>query len=86
MTLKPLLYGDPVTDDGKPASLELVEIIQRLVDQVGTNSTGIYTVATLPSASPAGRWAYVSDETGGAVMAFSDGTDWRRCTDRAVVS
>jgi hypothetical protein len=29
---------------------------------------------------------YVSDETGGAVMAFSDGTNWRRITDRATVS
>lgn len=29
---------------------------------------------------------YVPDEAGGAVMAFSDGTDWRRVTDRAVIS
>ncbi len=29
---------------------------------------------------------YVTDETGGAVPAFSDGTNWRRVTDRAVVS
>ncbi|MEZ5714816.1 MAG: DUF2793 domain-containing protein [Paracoccaceae bacterium] len=45
------------------------------------------TVATLPSAS-AMPWAIigVSDESGGAVLAFSDGTDWRRVTDRAVVS
>jgi len=45
-----------------------------------------YTVATLPSAATAGLMIYVSDETGGAVPAFSDGTDWRRVTDRAVVS
>lgn len=45
-----------------------------------------YTVATVPSASPAGQLIYVSDETGGAVVAFSTGTDWRRVTDRAVVS
>lgn len=47
-----------------------------------------YTVATLPSASVAGAGAqiYVSDETGGAVPAFSDGSNWRRVTDRAVVS
>ncbi|MDQ2090061.1 DUF2793 domain-containing protein [Marimonas arenosa] len=46
-----------------------------------------YTVATLPAAS-AMPWAIigVSDETGGAVLAFSDGSDWRRVTDRAVVS
>ncbi len=29
---------------------------------------------------------YVSDETGGATMAFSDGTNWRRVQDRVVVS
>jgi hypothetical protein len=45
-----------------------------------------YTVATVPPASPAGMLIYVSDETGGAVPAFSDGSDWRRVTDRAVVS
>lgn len=46
-----------------------------------------YTVATLPDASEflAGI-VYVSNEAGGAVLAFSDGTSWRRVTDRAVVS
>jgi hypothetical protein len=45
-----------------------------------------YTVVGVPSASPAGQVIYVSDETGGAVLAFSDNTNWRRVTDRAVVS
>ena len=45
-----------------------------------------YTVGTLPSASGPGRLIYVSDETGGAVIAFNDGTNWRRVTDRAIVS
>jgi hypothetical protein len=40
----------------------------------------------LPSAAPAGQMIYVPDETGGAVMAYSDGTDWRRVTDGNVVS
>lgn len=44
-----------------------------------------YTVATVP-AQQTGAMIYVTDETGGAVPAFSDGTDWRRVTDRAVVS
>jgi hypothetical protein len=30
--------------------------------------------------------ATVSDESGGATVAFWDGTDWRRVQDRAVVS
>lgn len=47
-----------------------------------------FTVAGVPDASDsqAGGMIFVSDETGGAVLAFSDGTDWRRVTDRAVVS
>jgi Protein of unknown function (DUF2793) len=46
-----------------------------------------YTVATVPSAAAgAGQIIYVSNETGGAVLAFSDGTNWRRVTDRAVIS
>ena len=44
-----------------------------------------FTVATLPS-QVAGGLIYVSDETGGATMAFSDGTNWRRVQDRAVVA
>jgi hypothetical protein len=46
-----------------------------------------YTVATVPAASSCtGGIIYVSDETGGAVPAFSDGTSWRRMTDRTVIS
>ncbi|MBL8883972.1 MAG: hypothetical protein JNL45_13070 [Hyphomicrobium sp.] len=47
-----------------------------------------FTVATVPSAATygAGSMIYVSNESGGAVVAFSDGTSWRRLTDRAVVS
>jgi hypothetical protein len=46
------------------------------------------TVAGLPAASVAGPGAliYVSNESGGAVIAFSDGTAWSRVTDRAVVT
>jgi hypothetical protein len=45
-----------------------------------------YTVSTLPGASTAGQMIFCSDETGGAVMLFSDGTNWRRVTDRAIAS
>jgi hypothetical protein len=46
-----------------------------------------YTVATVPSAAANTRGLiYVSDEAGGAIIAFSDGADWRRVTDRNVVS
>ncbi len=45
-----------------------------------------FTVATLPSAATNGGFIFVTDETGGAVPAFSDTTNWRRVTDRAIVS
>jgi hypothetical protein len=46
-----------------------------------------YTVATVPSAAAgAGQIIYVSDEAGGTVLAFSDGANWRRVTDRATIS
>jgi hypothetical protein len=42
--------------------------------------------SALPSAATAGALVYVSDEAGGPVVAFADGTTWRRVTDRAIVS
>jgi hypothetical protein len=46
-----------------------------------------FTVATVPSASiSSGSTIYVSNESGGAVLCFSDGTNWRRVTDRAIIS
>ena len=45
-----------------------------------------FVVAELPPAQTPGELIYVSDETGGSVVAFSDGTNWRRTTDRAIVS
>ncbi|WP_157015137.1 DUF2793 domain-containing protein [Mesorhizobium xinjiangense] len=54
----------------------------------GPFGLAIHNVAELPDAAAAGAGAmvFVSDDLGGAVPAFSDGTDWRRVTDRAVVS
>lgn len=52
----------------------------------GTFTLPEFTVATIPAAAPAAQMIYVSDETGGAVPAFSDGTDWRRVTDREIIS
>lgn len=45
-----------------------------------------YTVATAPSASPAGQAAYFSDGAEGApILAFSDGEDWLRSDTGAAV-
>lgn len=46
-----------------------------------------YAVADLPDATEyEGHQLYVSDETGGATLAFSDGTNWRRVQDRVIAS
>lgn len=56
------------------------------ISSISGPTSDSYQVASLPSAAQPGQMIYVSDETGGATMAFSDGSDWRRITDRAVVS
>ena len=47
-----------------------------------------YTVAGLPNPTTvgAGSGAYCTNETGGAVPVFSDGTNWRRVTDRTIAA
>lgn len=46
-----------------------------------------YTVSTLPSASSYPRGIiYVSNQSTGAEPAFSDGTNWRIFSTRAIVS
>lgn len=57
-----------------------------LIQTVNAFRAPQYTVATLPTAGKAGRVVFVSDETGGAVLAFDDGSNWKRVTDRATVS
>ncbi len=44
-----------------------------------------YTVATLPAPGTADL-VYVSDETGGATLAFYNGTNWKRVQDLVTVS
>lgn len=46
-----------------------------------------YTVASVPDATIyVNGLIAVSDETGGHTIAFSDGTNWRRVQDRAIIS
>jgi len=91
----------PITDYGSITSTANITIDYGAVNEAGTvpaigdfeyisdifGPTGdSYKVDGLPSAAQPGQMIYVSDETGGSVMAFSDGSNWRRITDRAVVS
>lgn len=70
----------------------LMRSLNLLIDRTG-GVTGAarplpaYAVADLPDATAYPyHLVYVTDETGGAQPAASDGTNWRRLTDRAIVS
>lgn len=45
-----------------------------------------FNVAALPSATSPGELIFCPDETGGATILFSDGTNWRRVQDRSVAA
>lgn len=89
--LKDVYFGR----DGQPtaAGEMLINAVNLLTARTGgvQGSLGValksYTVATLPTTNEAGHAIFVTDETGGSVIAFSDEAGaWRRCTDRAIVS
>jgi hypothetical protein len=70
---------------GVPAWVEPFRLsIERAIRGAGEMPT--HSVADLPPAAGARRIIFVADEAGGAVIAFNDGSHWRRVTDRAVVS
>ncbi len=71
------------------AYLNQIELWARQVYERVTGITELqsYTVANLPNpAEFEASMIYVSNEVGGATLAFSDGTNWRRVQDRTVVS
>lgn len=61
-------------------------IVNRLALDVQLGRVRTYTMDSLPDAAGPCRIIHVSDEAGGGVLAFNDGTVWRRVTDRAEVS
>jgi len=68
--------------------------LNELYERIGEGPFMIrgYTIASTPSASEWGDGVafssliFVSDETGGATLAFSDGTNWRRVQDRSIIA
>lgn len=73
---------------------------QQIFDRLGTGPFLIqgYNKADLTSVLAPDKWGftstknsfssiiYVTDDAGGSTLAFSDGTDWRRVSDRAIIS
>ena len=80
------LDGQIIIEEGK-ASRQFQDYIEGVTRHINGTSNEGYTVATVPDATKhTGFIIFVSDEVGGATIAFSDGTNWRRCQDRAVIS
>ena len=91
-------HGSPIGQvDGKDIILDgLYQIffddLDLKLNQLLLGVTGVgmptYVKASLPPVPPAGApsMIFVSDDVGGSVPAFSDGTNWRRVTDRNIIS
>lgn len=72
--------GDVITPEGRAT-----QDFHLFLEDVSRNNN--FTVSTVPDATQyEGRIIYVSDEAGGATIAFSDGTNWLRAQDRAIIS
>ncbi len=84
-------HGEVLTPDGR-ATRRFQEWVDDVDMGLNENLLGAqvtltsYTVLTLPDVTSFPGLIFVSDEAGGAVPAFSDGTNWRRVTDRTIVS
>ena len=89
-------YGDVIGATEKGDKVVVTPVFQNFLDDIEqkTNEALLgqsgptlpsYTVATLPTVGTAGL-IYVSDEIGGATLAFSNGTNWLRVQDRAIVT
>lgn len=85
-------HRDTITDADLPSRTYEVffdEVVQKLNLYALGQAVSLpsYVVSSVPpAASWVGGMIYVSDESGGAVTAFSDGTSWRRTTDRVIIS
>ena len=75
-----------LVDERGQATPELQTFFDDITLASGVKQLEVFEVANLPNASPSGRFLFVTDEVGGVVPAFSDGSNWRRCTDRTIVS
>jgi hypothetical protein len=71
----------------RPGQTDDIERRVRRLEQPQITVLQPFVVADLPDAADnLNGLIMVTNEAGGIVPAFSDGTHWRRVTDRAVVS
>lgn len=84
----PLRHAEP-EEHRRRLAIRLNASLPKDGSQPATQPIQLHSVAVadLPDAANwEGSFVYVNDESGGAVIAYSDGTNWRRTTDRAVAS
>lgn len=80
------LAGDKVTEEGVPTS-QFQSLLESIEIAINNLSAPSFTVATVPDPTTSeSRMIYVSDEVGGATIAFSDGISWFRVQDRVIIS
>lgn len=90
-------HGETIVNEGL-ASNRLQLYFDDIEEKFNNPTLPVFTVADLtliispalspkvPASSRLDGMVMVSDETGGRVPAFSDGTNWRRVTDRNIIS
>lgn len=87
--IKPPPVGSNIADDFGIIGRQWRTWFQQLILPLGNGPFPLksYAVADVPGASGlAGHIIFISNESGGAQPAFSDGTNWRRFSDRAIIS
>lgn len=80
------LSGEAIIEEGAATERfhALLESYERALNELSPPS---YTVATVPDATKSEtRLIYVSDESGGKTLAFSNGVNWLRVQDLAIIS
>ena len=78
--------GDKISDKGVPTS-QFQALLEAYELAINEPRLPVFTVATVPDVTTSeARLIYVSDESGGATIAFSDSVSWRRVQDRAIIS
>lgn len=85
--------GDPITKEDGSQTDQVIDFFTDITLRLNEWLLGAgvklpaYTVATLPDVAENQQMQiYVTDETGGATPAYSDGTNWRRYKDGAIIS
>lgn len=77
-----------VTETPAATEIDMGTIVQGGIlypDQLVLPAKTVAELANI-SATPAGQFVFCSNESGGSIPAFSDGTNWRRVSDRAIIT